>query len=239
MLAPLHTSPLHDAHNTPDPGAETAWIEVAGMPVPLRLADPAAEAAAADSLAMCDLSCLRRTVVKGPGAAAYLSSAGWPVPERVLELLSTSDGGLVARTGAGEFLLEGSPADSRVAEWENLTASPAPGAYQVRRQDAIIALVGARAVDALRQLSAYEFRTDRPDGQVVTTRLGGVSCTVLMRTLNGHRVFQLSVEGTYGAYLWHLVAAVVRELDGKAIGLSTLYPQLAARHASTNLGEQP
>jgi hypothetical protein len=61
------------------------------------------------------------------------------------------------------------------------------------------------------------------------TRAAGVSCTVLARLLGGRRVFEISTEGTLGAYLWHVLEEIVGELGGGPVGLASLYPELAGQ----------
>jgi sarcosine oxidase subunit gamma len=212
------------------------WSEIGGMPVVLHRQEPAAEAAIAELLAIADLSCLPRVVAKGPGAAEFLASQGWPVPDRVLEVSQVEGGGWVARTGASEFLVEGPPGDQRVGQLETALAQAGNGVYRVPRQDAIIALMGSRAVEALRHASAYDFSTVEPGGPVVMTRAAGVSCTVLARSLGGRRVLEISVEGTMGAYFWHTLEEIVRELGGGPVGLANVFPELAAGGPLTTQG---
>jgi sarcosine oxidase subunit gamma len=212
------------------------WSEIGGMPVVLQKQEPAAEAAIAQVLAIADLSCLPRVVAKGPRAGEFLAAQGWPVPDRVLEISPVEGGGWVARTGAGEFLVEGPPGDQRVGLLEAALAQAGSGVYRVPRQDAIMALMGSRAVEALRHASAYDFSTVEPGGPVVMTRAAGVSCAVLARLLGGRRVLEISVEGTMGAYFWHTLAEIVRELGGGPVGLASVFPELAADGPLTTQG---
>jgi sarcosine oxidase subunit gamma len=59
------------------------------------------------------------------------------------------------------------------------------------------------------------------------TRVAGVSCSILLREIRGIAAFQLWLDGTYGAYLWHTLEGIVRELGGAPIGLASLFPELS------------
>jgi sarcosine oxidase subunit gamma len=239
MPTPLRTNPLDAALRHPHPGRgqhrpalEPVWAELGDMPIVLHWQDPAAERVQMEELALADLSCQPRVVAKGPRAAEFLASQGWPVPEQVLNVLPSVGGGLVARTGANEFLVEGLPGDERVGQLEAALAQAGGGVYRVPRQDAIMALVGSRAVEALRHACAYDFASAEAGGPVVMTRMAGVSCTVIVRSIDNRRVFELSTEGTFGVYLWHVLLEIVYELGGGPIGVAALDPQLAGSVAT-------
>ena len=64
-------------------GPQAVWGEVDDMSVVRRYADPAQEAASVASLALCDVSVLRKLGVKGAGAAQWLADRGLNVPGEV------------------------------------------------------------------------------------------------------------------------------------------------------------
>ncbi|HEX4147506.1 MAG TPA: hypothetical protein VHY20_00900 [Pirellulales bacterium] len=232
MQTPLRISPIEHMSRTGRAGqgaCAPVWTEIGGMPVALHWHDPAAEQRHAETLALADLSCLPRLTVKGPQGGEFLASQGWPVPEHVLGVLPLSGGGLVARTGGSEFLLQGAPGDERVEQLHAALSQAGGGVYRVLRQDAIMGLVGARAVEALRQACAYDFAQAEPGGPVVMTRVANVSCSVLVRSWYERRVFEISTEGTFGDYLWHVLLEIVRELGGQRVGMAAIDPRLADR----------
>src|SRR5262245_35234606 len=107
-------SPIHEALVPLRP----RWIEIAGMPAPLAIAEPAAEIARAEVAGISDATAFARLTVRGPEAAALLAERGFDLPPAILDWRSIDDGGLVARTGAAEFFLEDGPAGDAVARIE-------------------------------------------------------------------------------------------------------------------------
>jgi sarcosine oxidase subunit gamma len=231
MPTAIRVSPMHEtieAIARAAGGARSRWGELDGMPVALDFGSPESELVRARELGLCDASALPRLVVKGPQAANFLRSQGLPVPEAILAVSTCDGGGVVARTGGSEFLLEDSVSRPFVAPLEQTLGPGGNGVYRVVRQDAVVALSGRRGVEVLRQVCGYDFVPSRPGAPLVMTRVAGVSCLVLHRERNGIPVFQLSTDGTLGVYLWGILFDVVRELGGDAVGLATLYPALNA-----------
>src|SRR5436190_830887 len=107
-------SPLHGVLESLSPH----WGDVAGMPVALDFADPAAETAQAHDLALCDVSALPRLVVKGPGACAFLDGQRIETPDKIGHWLPLGRDGLIARTGAAEFFAEDEPTGETVSRLE-------------------------------------------------------------------------------------------------------------------------
>jgi glycine cleavage system aminomethyltransferase T len=192
-------------------------------------------------LGLCDVSALHRTVIKGPGAASFLEARGFAqaLPEEILGVLTLKSGGLIARTGRSEFLLEDAPGEGGrqhiVAQvTESLSSSPQPGVYTALRQDASFLLSGDRAPTVLLQTCGFDFRqpgvglSPGPDQAtaMVMTRVAGVSTWVVHRAIDGNAVFQLWTDGTYGYYLWETLLKVMRDSEGDAVGLSVFFPEL-------------
>jgi hypothetical protein len=150
-----------------------------------------------------------------------------PVPAGILDVLPCHGGGLVARTGGSEFLVEDGFDRPRVAHLEQTLGPGGDGVYRMVRQDAVVGLSGRRGVEALRHVCGYDFAPSRPGGPLVMTRVAGTSCLVLHRELNRIPVFELSTDGTLGVYLWEVLLEIVQELGGEAVGLAVFYPELA------------
>ncbi|MBK9021261.1 MAG: hypothetical protein IPL72_15245 [Sulfuritalea sp.] len=90
-----------------------------------------------------------RAGVKGPGAAEWLAGLGLPVPDAPNQWLPL-EGGLIARLGMTEFLVEG-PASAK------LGAPFGHGVYPVLRQDTALVLRGARLNDLLLETCSVNF----------------------------------------------------------------------------------
>jgi glycine cleavage system aminomethyltransferase T len=223
----LTPSPLHFDIFKENPRAK--WVDFHGMPVALRLDDPAEETQFAQTVALADASFLSRIVLKGPGAEPYLQSLGVPIPQGILKVAPLENGGLIARTGGSEFFLE-----SGIVGWPSQAAadglgSPSykDGVYPVLRQDASLIISGSRAGELFRHVSSYDFITE-PHHDLVFTPIAGVSCSVLRQTMNGFPAFRLWTDGTYGLYIWHTLLGVAKELGGGAVGTAVFFPGLSS-----------
>ncbi|MDR3055303.1 MAG: hypothetical protein LBU53_07870 [Zoogloeaceae bacterium] len=140
---------------------------------------------------------------KGKGAAAWLSGLGLPIPAGANRWLALPDGGLIARLGNTEFLVEGN-----AAIVERLQGSAAPaGVAVVLRQDAALALSGSGLAELLLQTCAVNFAAlNLAESPVVLTSMTGIGVTVIP----GADSYRVWCDGTYGEALWetlHEVAA--------------------------------
>ncbi len=146
-----------------------------------------------------------RAGVKGPGAAAWLTSLGVPVPDLPNSWLPLP-GGLVARLGLTEFLVEG-------PEAAKLAAPPVHGVYPVLRQDTALVLKGARLNDLLLETCSVDFRAlDRAARPVVLTSMAGVGVTAIPGDDAGVPCIRLWCDGTYGEWLLETLAGVAADL---------------------------
>ena len=165
--------------------------------------------------------------VKGPQAEQWLRSHSVDVPKDVNAWVCGADGVLVSRLARSEFFLEdrfGGAAVERLRQ----TLQPGPGVYPVTREDAALVLAGEAATDLLVQTCNVDFQAWAPDQQtVVMTSMAGVSVLVLWHPLDGKRCYRIWCDGTVGPYLWETLLAIARELGGAAVGLQSLFPQLA------------
>lgn len=210
-MTPLRESPVHAAF------AEHAlqWGEVNQMRVALRF--PGERPASLSRLAVGDLSCLRRTGVKGPGAAGWLSSQGIAVPQEPNTWAALPGGGLVARLGLSEYLLEDAPGGETAARL--VAAAPPARAYPVLRQDAAFALRGTALPELLAQTCAVNFRAlDAARDPVALTMMAGVAVTLLPSEEGGVAGCRVWCDGSYGIYLWRSLLGIAEELGGGAAG---------------------
>lgn len=174
----------------------------------------AAQHAAAASLGLADASLTPRYGCKGPGATAWLESLGLPIPTATNSWLPLDGGGLIARLGFSEYLVEG-PADLIA----RLAATPrTAGVYPVLRQDAALLLGGARLDELLRQTCNVNFRPlDLAARPVVLTSMVGVGVTVIPEQRNGLPFVRVWCDGSYGHYLWETLLGIAVELGGGAV----------------------
>ena len=217
----MRTSPIHDSLRRLDP----AWSELNGMAIARNLATRASA-----TLQLCDLSALRRTGLKGPGAMSWLQARNLPVPERANSWSALEGGGLVARLGRSEFLLEDGPHGAVVGGVVNVLATSPVNVYPVLRQDAALIMRGEAVYELLAQTCSINLSSIPTQDQVVTfTMLAGIAVTVLDDSA-AHSLpcFRLWCDGTYGIYLWETLLEIAVELGGGAVGLAAIYPDLRA-----------
>lgn len=199
------------------------------------LLEPAMQDPAAARLGLADVSLAARSGCKGPGTTLWLERLGLPIPPQPNCWLPLEGGGLVARLGYTEFLVEGS------TEFvSRLASSPrAASVYPIQRQDAAF-LLGGSALDALlRQICSINFRllwaaaeaeagstqgpqmashcTTPASRPVVLTSMAGVSVTVVPELQAGQPRCRIWCDGSYGHYLWETLVGIAGELGGGAV----------------------
>lgn len=143
--------------------------------------------------------------VKGPGAATWLSALDLPVPRAPNSWLPLP-GGLIARLGLHEFLVEG----FSVAK---LAAPLASGVYPVLRQDTALMLKGARLNDLLLEACSVDFRAfDLSARPVVLTSVVGVGVIAIPGEESGRPCCRIWCDGTYGEWFQKTLAGIAGEL---------------------------
>lgn len=173
----------------------------------------------ANILGLSDLSHQRRAGAKGKGAAQWLSDLGLPIPPEPNRWSSLPQGGMIARLGETEYLIEG---ETTLID-RIIQANRVDRVYPVLRQDAAFALCGSKVNELFLQTCNVDFRTlDANPTQVILTSMAGVSVTVISAKLSSTPSYRIWCDGTYGIYLWETLAAIAEELGGGCIGLSAL-----------------
>lgn len=143
--------------------------------------------------------------VKGPGAATWLASLDVPVP-RAPNTWLPLPGGLIARLGLSEFLVEG-------PESAKLAAPLAQGVYPVLRQDTSLVLHGARLNELLLETCSVDFRAlDLATRPVVLTSMVGVGVTIIPGEEGGMPCCRIWCDSTYGEWFYETLAGVAGEL---------------------------
>jgi sarcosine oxidase, subunit gamma len=223
LLLPL--SPMHEELENAKP---QSWGRVGDMPVVLAFATPADEAQKVRKLAIADTSALPRLTLKGPQAKDLLISLGASAPEPIFSVFHSGQSGLAARTGTAEFFVEDGPKDNLVVRLHEVLGpfgDQKPGVYRVLRCDASMFISGDLATEVFMQTCGYDFRNPGRD-KMVFTRVAGVSCSILPRTIESIPLFQIWCDGTLGIYLWETLLEIAHELGGGPAGLANFYPQI-------------
>lgn len=211
MTTPLRVSPTYELLQTLD----GTWARRNGMPALIALPGEAANT----RLGLADLSFLTRFGVKGPGAAAWLASQGVTVSDRPNSWVALPHGGLVARLGNTEFLVEDS-LESQIATNLLLTSrQPPEQVYPVLRQDLAIGLYGEAVKDLLLETCNINFQALNPaEHPVVLTTMVGVGVTVIPGQRSGIPYYRLWCDSTFGGYFWQTLSDIARELGGGIVG---------------------
>jgi len=178
-------------------------------------------------LRIIDLSSLNRFGVKGAGVANWLTEQGIALPERPNSWLplsqggsqSRSQGGLVARLGLSEFLIEdngtGQTAWNLNQQLNQSQSFPAK-VYPVLRQDFAIALWGDSVYDLLAQTCSINVQVlVQAEQPVVITSMIGVAVTLLPDERANQPFYRLWCDRTFGDYVWQTLLDIITELDGR------------------------
>lgn len=224
---PIRTSPIHDRLQSLASSLNGSWQMINGMSALTGLPH---DEPYVNHLGLADLSFLTRFGVKGPKAAAWLTQQGLLLPDRPNSWCALPEGGIVARLGANEFLIEDSLHSQIAAQLTQACQQPPAQVYPVLRQDAALALCGMAVNDLLRQTCNINFAAltiaDRP---VILTSLIGVSAIVIPGEIRveqaNYPLYRIWCDGTFGAYVWHTLLTIVEELGGGAIGAAQVIRQ--------------
>lgn len=164
---------------------------------------------AAADLTMTDRSLqTARWGCKGPAAPQWLGEQGLPVPPEYNRYRELVTGGLVARLGVTEFLIEADAATLGLLHDAAMPAGRVHGLYPVLRQDAALQLEGPALHTLLRQVCSVDLQArDNPPDAVFLTSMVGVGVTLLWRG----EALLMWADGTMGSYLWDTLAEVARD----------------------------
>jgi len=166
------------------------------------------------AVGLSDVSLRAKIGLKGEGASAVLAARGLPLPAPANRWMPYR-GGLIARLGNTEFLLE-APADD---DWtREFRAIDAADAMHVIRSDASLLLFGERLPELLAQVCAVRF-TSRlaEDRELVLTQLAGVSVLAIPFRAAPAPALRLWCDPTFAPNLWRTLATIVCELGGAPV----------------------
>lgn len=194
------------------------------MAAVLRFSGPEQEDRLKQRLALADLSCLPRLGLKGAGVLAWLLENGLTASETLYAVTAIEDRGILVRIDREEVILEDGLHGQVVSRIRDRLSANPPGVYRVERQEASFLLIGSRTHEVLSQTCGHHFRES--EGQVVLSRVAGVSCRLLQVEASGIAGFRIWLDPSYSVYLWETLLGIVREDGGDAVGLGCLYPGL-------------
>jgi sarcosine oxidase, subunit gamma len=212
---PERANPLFDTQQALAP----RWISVESMPVAASYG--ANDRQIAQVVGIGDASARRRTGFKGPAAVTWLLQQSVPIPEQPNQWVELPAGGLVARLGRTELLIEDARGDETCARLDALPVPP--GVYPVLRQDAELVLTGSRAGDLLLQTCSIDFAAlDAAARPVVLTSMVGIGVTIAVEAVGTARRYRIWCDSTYASYLWATLVDVACDLGGGPVGLEAL-----------------
>jgi sarcosine oxidase, subunit gamma len=170
-------------------------------------------------LEIADLSSIPRFGVKGVGAEVWLATQSIAVPDRPNSWAFLSKGGIIARLGINEFVIEDRTISPQLIK---ACKSPPARVYPVLRQDLAIALMGTKVNELLLQTCNFNFQSlSITENPVILTSMAGVNVTVIPGVLQEQLFYRIWCDRTFGTYLWETLNAIAFELDGSAIALET------------------
>ncbi|HEY9698882.1 MAG TPA: hypothetical protein V6D10_16575 [Trichocoleus sp.] len=236
MNSPARLSPIYDSLQSLSESLSGTWCSINGMPT---FASSPNDLLYASHLGIADLSFLTRFGVKGANAAEWLTQQGLPIPARPNTWNWLPDGGIIARLGLTEFLLEDGVNCAIAPRLATIAQSPPARVYPVLRQDLALGLVGDRLHDLLRQTCSFNFSAcllgDRP---VILTTMIGVAVTVIPGERNGQPFYRIWCDGTFGNYFWQTLIEIANSLEGGAIGAELLWDEGFTDFQNGEMGEQ-
>lgn len=177
--------------------------------------------ASLDTVALVDLSYLRRCGLKGPSAAGWLQAQGVDVPSEPNAWTGLPGDGVIARLGRSEFFLEDGANGESAQRVKAALGTGAEGTYPVIRQDAGIALLGPRSNELLVQTCNVNFEAIG-EREAVMTQMVGVSVLAIRRDRGPLRCLRLWCDPTFAPYLWETLSEIAAELGGGVIGTEGL-----------------
>ena len=203
------------------------FAEVAGCACAMDFGDAEGEAAVGRTLALCDLSSLRRCGFKGPRTLEWLSEQGIRVGEADNMAYRQEDGSLAARLAPTEVLVlgdldGGGPCEALAAA---CSIDRAPGTYPVPRAgaNAWFLVSGADAPAMFAKLCGVDLRPRKfapaAIAQTSVARLNGI---VIRDDLGATTAYHLLADGAAAGFLWSCLLDAMAEFEGQPVGLTAV-----------------
>jgi len=199
--------------------------EVNGAAAALALSDDtAAEAAQARTMAIADLTALRRGGYKGWTALDWLRGQGIPIGENNTTV-AAPDGTRIARLADSEALILGG-LDGRSTLLDKVEAgwslTSAVGAYPVPRPETNFwfGIAGRHAAAMMAKICGVDLRPRRfAEGAVAQTSVARMTAIVIRRDLGGTLAYDMLADSASAAYMWRCLVDAMGEFGGRPVGL--------------------
>jgi heterotetrameric sarcosine oxidase gamma subunit len=149
--------------------------------------------------------------VKGRELVPWAEENRIEIPTKMYETLQVGEGGVLARVGGDEVILECSPGAALHAQFEKALGQPRRAIFRVVQQSATYELAGLRAKDVLAQTCAIDFRAAERN-RIMFTRIAGVSCGIIPLQRNEGMAYRIWVDYTFAQYLGETLANIISEL---------------------------
>lgn len=174
-----------------------------------------------------DLTNISRVGFRGVEAAEYLTAQGFLLPEAPNTLVTQSDGSVVARLSATEYMLLGGVADlgERLAQLENSWVMSEQLNYLLPRQDshALFQITGAYLAPIMAKLCAVDLSQETfVTGQVVQSSVARVNAIIMNVSDEQTSKFNILCDRTMALYLWDVLVDAMQEFDGEVLGINAL-----------------
>lgn len=179
------------------------------------------------SLGLCDLSPSKKWGVKGSEAYEWLAQRDILPPDGILTFHILPKGGLIARAGDDEFLLETLPWDSQLDQLNSeIACLETSQVLSIDHDEATIALTGTLRLKVLAQTCGLDPRQLNP-GTLSWTRIAGVSSCLLPMEFACGPGIRIWVDASDACSLWESLSEIVEDLGGAIVGTECLFQEFA------------
>lgn len=208
--------------------AGARFIELNGAAVAADFGDPDAEAEAARSMAIADLSPLPRVGYKGRGALGWARAHGVIIGDDNNVATRQKGGGWAARLADSEVVvLDGlSGAGELVhgieSEW---SMDNAEGGYLVNRQGANFwfTVTGEHSAEMFAKICGVDLRVKMfPVGAIAQTSVARTNCIVIRADLGDTLAYHMLGDSASAQYQWECVLDAMAEFAGRPVGIEAL-----------------
>lgn len=200
--------------------------------VAMDFGDAQAEAEAAKTLGLADLSVLPRTGFKGEGTAEWLAAQGVKVPAESNRATRQDGGALAARLAPGELLiLDDESGEGKLVEkldtarWAEPRPPETPRGFPVPRQDshAWFLVTGEKSAGMFAKLCAVDLRPHKfEDLRIAQTSVARLSAVVIRNDRGGTLAYHLLFDSASATYLWDVLIDAMAEFPGRPVGLTAV-----------------
>ena len=188
---------------------------------------PEAEADAARTLGLADLSGLPRSGFKGAAAIAWLGEQGLGIGEASNRAYRQGDGVLAARLAPGEALLlppptgDGTAIDRLNRAWQD----DGRLCFPVPRRDSHLwyRVLGDRGAEMMAKLCAVDLRPRSfPDLSIAQTSVARTGAIVIRDDIGPCPALHLLSDSASAAYLWRCLIDAMTEYGGRPVGFDAV-----------------